>query len=84
MDTEKKNLILGYSDQLSQEVLDKYLDDMDNYDLKKLDMELTYEVKVSNPGMFSKTPAPAAYIPKDDGNTGSGLESLLKKYEKRK
>ena len=84
VDTEKKNLILGYSDQLSQEVLDKYLDDMDNYDLKKLDMELTYEVKVSNPGMFSKTPAPAAYIPKDDGNTGSGLESLLKKYEKRK
>ena len=80
-DTEKKNLIIGYSDQLDQDVLNSYIADMDKYDLKQLDMELTYKVKTEHPEVFSKNPG-VQYIPKDVTPTTGGLESLLAKYEK--
>ena len=80
-DTEKKNLIMGYSDQLDQDVLNSYIADMDKYDLKQLDMELTYKVKTEHPEVFSKNPG-VQYIPKDVTPTTGGLESLLAKYEK--
>jgi predicted transcriptional regulator len=81
-DTAKKNLIMGYSDQLDQDVLNTYIADMDKYDLKQLDMELTYKVKTEHPEVFSKNPA-AQYIPKDVTPMAGGLESLLSKYEKK-
>ena len=80
-DTEKKNLIMGYSDQLDQDVLNSYIADMDKYDLKQLDMELTYKVKTEHPEVFSKNPG-VQYIPKDVTPTTGGLETLLAKYEK--
>ena len=81
VDTEKKNLIMGYSDQLGQDVLDAYIANMDKYDLTQLDMELTYKVKTEHPEVFSKNPG-VQYIPKDVTPTTGGLESLLAKYEK--
>ena len=82
VDTEKKNLIMGYSDQLGQDVLDTYIENMDKYDLTQLDMELTYKVKTEHPEVFSKNPG-VTYIPKDVTSTTGGLESLLSKYEKK-
>ena len=82
VDTEKKNLIMGYSDQLGQDVLDAYIANMDKYDLTQLDMELTYKVKTEHPEVFSKNPG-VTYIPKDVAPTAGGLESLLSKYEKK-
>lgn len=82
VDGEKKALILSYSNQVAQDVLDTYIENMDNYDLKQLDMELTYEQKQAHPETFSKNPGQAHYIPKDTTPVTGGLETLLAKYEK--
>lgn len=83
MDTEKRNLINDYSDQLDQTVLDEYLNNLDGYTLKQLDMELTYQVKVCRPEIFSKNPASTVYIPKDTTPVLGALETLLSKYERK-
>ena len=83
VDTEKKNIIAGYSEQLDAEVIKPYLDNLDNYTAKQLDMELTYQVKVTRPDLFTKAPVGTTYIPKDTTPNLSGLEALLSKYEKK-
>jgi uncharacterized coiled-coil protein SlyX len=82
VDSEKRALIMSYSDHVAQDVLDTYIENMDNYDLKQLDMELTYEQKQAHPETFSKNPGQAHYIPKDTTPVAGGLETLLAKYEK--
>ena len=79
-DDEKKNLINGYANQLPEEVIESYINSMDNYSLEDLDMKLTYEIKKNHPDIFSKG-TPPAYIPKDNGPTG-GLNAILAKYKK--
>ena len=84
VDTEKRNVISGYADQLDAEIIASYTARMDNYTAEQLDMELTYKVKVTRPDLFAKTPVSApAYIPKDTTPQLSGLEALLSKYEKK-
>ena len=84
VDTEKRTVINGYSDQLDAEIIASYTANMDNYTAEQLDMELTYKVKVTRPDLFAKTPvSPAAYIPKDTTPQLSGLEALLSRYEKK-
>ena len=82
-DEAKKAVVEGYIDQVPEEVIETYMNSLDNYSIKELDMELTYELKKANPSLFSKTPAPAqdAYLPKDD-NGGRGINDILEKYEK--
>lgn len=82
-DTEKRNIINGYTDQLDAEIISSYTERMDNYTAEQLDMELTYKVKVTRPDLFAKTPVGGAYIPKDTAPQASGLEALLSKYEKK-
>ena len=82
VDSEKKALIMSYSGHVAQDVLDTYIENMDNYDLKQLDMELTYEQKQAHPETFSKNPGQAHYIPKDTTPVAGSLETLLAKYEK--
>ena len=82
VDGEKRALIMSYSDHVAQDVLDTYIENMDNYDLKQLDMELTYEQKQAHPETFSKNPGQAHYIPKDTTPVAGSLETLLAKYEK--
>ena len=53
-DDEKKALINGYANQLSEDLLETYIENMDKYNLKELDMELTYELKKNHPEIFSK------------------------------
>ena len=84
VDTEKRTVINGYSDQLDAEIIASYTANMDNYTAEQLDMELTYKVKVTRPDLFAKAPvSTAAYIPKDTTPQLSGLEALLSRYEKK-
>ena len=82
-DDAKRAVINGYADTLSEEVIDSYMANIDNYTIEELDMKLTYEQKKANPSMFSKTPIPTvdAYIPKDDEN-GCGINNILARFEK--
>ena len=84
VDNEKRTIIENYSDQLDAEIIKPYLENLDNYTAKQLDMELTYELKVARPDMFTKTPVvTTTYIPKDTTTQVGGLEALLSKYEKK-
>ena len=83
VDTEKKNLIESYSDRLDAEVTKPYLDNLDNYTAKQLDMELTYQVKIIRPDLFANTPVGSTYIPKDTTPAVGGLEEILARYEKK-
>jgi uncharacterized coiled-coil DUF342 family protein len=78
-DEEKRTVINGYSDQLPEEVIETYTNNMDNYTAEELDMKLTYELKRNHPELFSKN-TPPAYIPKDEAP--SGLNAILAKYKK--
>lgn len=85
VDTEKRNIINSYSEQLDAETINSYLENLDNYTAKQIDMELTYQVKVTRPELFSKTSVvTTTYIPKDTNPPVGGLEALLSKYEKKK
>ena len=84
VDNEKRTIIENYADQLDAEIIKPYLENLDNYTAKQLDMELTYELKVARPDMFTKTPVvTTTYIPKDTTTQVGGLEALLSKYEKK-
>ena len=83
VDTEKRTIINGYSEQLDAEIIASYTANMDNYTAEQLDMELTYKVKVTRPDLFAKTPVGTAYIPKDTTPPVGGIEALLAKYEKK-
>ena len=58
LDTEKKNIIAGYTEQLDASILEVYTTNLDSYTAEQLDMELTYKLKLARPELFSKTPAP--------------------------
>ena len=82
-DNAKRAVISGYADSLPEEVIESYMNSIDNYTIDSLDKELTYEQKKANPGLFSKTPVPAAdaYLPKDDEG-GRGINDILARFEK--
>lgn len=83
LDKEKRTLINTYSDVVAQEDLQEYLDNLDKYTLRQLDMELTYKQKMSHPEVFSKNSSGATYIPKDVSAPKNSLENLLSKYERK-
>lgn len=75
---EKEQVISSYSELLSEEILTSYREKISEYNsAKDLDKELVYELKQSNPTVFTKTPQ---YIPKD--HSTSGIEAILAKYKK--
>lgn len=80
VETNQKNSIIDeYSEHLSEEILDTYRQNIDNYDAEQLDKELAYELKKNNSSIFSKNSDPA-YIPKEMPLTG--IEAILSKYKK--
>lgn len=79
-DAEKKAVIESYSEQLSEEVIEKYTNEMDNYTARDLDKELAYELKCSNPDIFSLKTQPQL-IPQQDENL-TGIEAILSQYKK--
>lgn len=79
IDTAQKNAVIDeYAEQLSDEILDAYRAKLDQYSVEELDMHLAYELKKSNPTVFSKTPD-SGYVPKD--THVDGLTSILSKYK---
>lgn len=79
----KTALIENYTEFLSEEVIEIYMNNLDNYTIEDLDMKLTYEQKKANPSLFSKqvTGAPSGYIPKEDKGTSS-IDDILSRYER--
>ena len=75
----KDEVIAQYASQLSEEVLDKFKAEKEKYSVTDLDKELAYELKQTNPSVFSKQDT-GAYIPKDTITTG--IEAILAKYKK--
>ena len=79
VETKQKEAVLAeYDSQLSDEVLENYRKTLANYTAIELDKELAYELKKTNPSVFSKTPG-TGYIPKDDPK--GGIEEILLKYK---
>lgn len=75
---EKKAVIDSYAELLTEEVLATYTQEkVASFTAAELDKELAYEVKKSNPSVFSKNPQ--TLIPKDEQLTG--VEALLAKYK---
>ena len=83
-DEAKKAVIANYVEHLTEEVIETYMSNLDNYSIEELDMKLTYEQKKANPSLFSKTPVVpgAARLPKEDSGAGRGINDILSKYER--
>ena len=78
---EKEAIISSYSEVLSEETLAEYTSKISEYTATELDKELAYELKTSNPSMFTKKQTPqSGYVPKDE-STG-GIEEILARYNK--
>lgn len=78
--TEKKAILHSYEGKLSKETLDGYEEKISEFTAIELDKELAYELKNSNPDVFSTNKAKVSYTPKDTEVTG--IERLLAKYKK--
>ena len=80
IETEQKEAILTeYENQLADEVLENYRKKITEFTAIELDKELAYELKKTNPSVFTKTPG-AGYVPKDDPK--GGIDEILLKYKK--
>lgn len=81
VETEKKEEILSeYENQLSDEILEKYREKIDEYSVVDLDKELAYELKKTNFSAFSNHKK-EGYVLKDNLPKG-GLDEILNKYIK--
>ena len=80
IETQKKNSIINeYSEHLTEEILDKYRENMDSYTAEDLDKELAYELKKNNSSIFAKN-SDEGFVPKDI--PVSGIAAILSKYKK--
>ena len=73
----KDAIVEQYVGQLAEEILDQYRQNYDNYSVIDLDKELAYQLKCTNPSVFSKA---LAYLTVDQPLTG--IEQILSKYDK--
>lgn len=80
VETHQKNSIIEeYSEHLSEEVLNKYREKLDQYSVEDLDKELAYELKKNNSSIFAKS-SDTGYVPKDVPL--EGIAAILNKYKK--
>jgi chromosome segregation ATPase len=85
IDNQKKTVISEYAELLTAEIIQNYIDNMEKYSAEELDMRLTYELKKTNPSIFSKnntTETTPAYVPKEEP-VGRGINDILARYEKK-
>lgn len=81
IETHQKNAIIEeYSEHLNENILEKYRENIDNYDVEGLDKELAYELKKSNASAFNKKGDNDGYMPKDVPL--EGIAAILSKYKK--
>lgn len=76
---EKKAIIDTYSEKLSEDLIEKFTAEIDNYDKTALEKELAYQLVLTNPAVFSKNPD-TARVPKEEPK--GGLEEILSRYKK--
>lgn len=80
VETQQKEAVINeYSEQLSEEILNGYRENFDNYTAEELDMRLAYELKKNNPSIFTKD-GDGGIAPKD--TQVNGLTAILSKYKK--
>lgn len=77
---EKEAIVLKYSEQLSKEVIDAYMEKITDFDAIELDKELAYALVNTNPGVFSADPN-IGLVPKVQPK--SGIEALLEQYRNK-
>lgn len=78
---EKEKVINRYSLKLSEDVLEKYKNDIDNYSVDNLKKELAYQLVESDDSIFSKqSQQREPHVPNPEDEL-SGLEALLNKYK---
>lgn len=75
---EKEAIISQYEDLLSEEILNEYIQKLEEIDKETLAKELAYTLVQSNPTVFTKTPQ---FLPKSN-TPKSGIESILDNYKK--
>ena len=71
--------IIKDNPKFEDEVLESYRKKLSEFTALDLDKELAYELKKTNPSVFTKTPG-AGYVPKDDPK--GGIDEILLKYKK--
>ena len=77
---QKNSVIDEYSEQLSEDILSKYRENIEQYGVEELDKELAYELKKNNSSAFAKTSKNDGFVPKDV--PVDGLVAILSKYKK--
>lgn len=81
VETEKKNSIIDeYTTHLSEDILNTYRENIDNYDAESLDKELAYELKKNNFSVFTQGTEPEI-VPKT-ATPVTGIAAILSKYKK--
>lgn len=79
-DNKKLSIIGEYTEQLNEETIASFKENMDNYTLEDLDVQLTYEVKKAHPEIFKlSNPAPKV-IPKVVPHDEETLGDILNRY----
>lgn len=77
---QKTAVIAEYEQKLSDEVLNAYREKVADYTAEELDMHLAYELKKSNPNIFSLKEEETPVVPKETPK--SGIERILDRYKK--
>lgn len=78
IESEKQEVISTYSEQLSEEVLNKYLENLADYTVIDLEKSLAYELVKNTPSIFSMRES--GFVPK--GNDLNGLDAVISAYKK--
>lgn len=83
---QKRAVIDEYTNILSEDVIQKYLDSLDNYTVEDLDKELCYEIKKAKPStFFGQKDGNSGVIPKQMQQSSfvDPICELLNKYENK-
>ena len=81
LNAEKQSVISSYSAMLTDDILQGYRDNMDNYTADELDMRLTYECKKHGANVFGGNDDVTG-IPKPVSHKSS-IELILDKYQEK-
>ena len=76
--SQKQSIINEYIDKLDSAIIESYKNSLDKYSVIDLDKDLAYELKKSNPSLFSEQSSGEGAIPKD--SQLSGIEKILSRY----
>ena len=77
---QKTAVIAEYEQKLGDDILSVYREKITDYTAEELDMHLAYELKKSNPNIFSLKEEETPVVPKETPK--SGIERILDRYKK--